>query len=73
VISPFPHHLEKLQYESIVKLYKSKKFGPKGLVISNPKALICYHSAKKTIIAFSLVYSYAAVNLGQRDDSLFFF
>ena len=47
VISPFPHHLEKLQYESIVKLYKSKKFGPKGLVISNPKALICYHSAKK--------------------------
>jgi hypothetical protein len=56
VISPFPHHLEKLQYESIVKLDKSKKFGPKGLVISNPKALICYHSAKKTIIAFSVVY-----------------
>lgn len=48
VISPFPHHLEKLQYESIVKLDKSKKFGPNGLVISNPKALICYHSAKKT-------------------------
>jgi len=47
VISPFPHHLEKLQHESIVKLDISKKFGQKGLVISNPKALICYHSAKK--------------------------